>query len=113
MHLDLAGAKGWIPKQDPERCPAIHVSWALLSGGGYSMGSGSQRDSEAESLTLAGEKGGQRQPVGCSRAQGSQRQAWRPSGTSWASVLSGGRGWDMQGVAVRSRGSSGLGSGWE
>lgn len=36
------------------------------------MGSGSQRNSEAESLTLAGEKGGQRQPVGCSRARGAR-----------------------------------------
>ena len=36
------------------------------------MGSGSQRSSEAESLARAGEKGGKRQPVGCSRALGAR-----------------------------------------
>lgn len=64
------------------------------------MGSGSQRNSEAESLTLAGEKGGQRQPVGCSRARGARGRHGGPSESlSWASVLSGGRGWDMQGCS--------------
>lgn len=64
------------------------------------MGSGSQRSSEAESLARAGEKGGKRQPVGCSRALGARgRHGGPPEHLSWASVLSGGWGWDMQGCS--------------
>lgn len=43
------------------------------------MGSGSQRSSEAESLTPVGEKGGKRQPVGCSRALGARGRHGGPS----------------------------------
>lgn len=73
-----------------------------MSGGGYSMGSGSQRNSEAESLTLAGEKGG-RGSLLVAAELGSQRQAWRaPEHLSWASVLSGGRGGTCRGCSCPS-----------